>query len=85
MKFVTVIDADEEERRILLAITVEVEDGHLEYIEVRDGDSAEAAAMKFCQIHLLPEKYVAPLTEHIVEEVRRIRSFATPILLAFFL
>lgn len=66
------MDADEEERRILLAITVEVEDGHLEYIEVRDGDSAEAAATKFCQIHLLPEKYVAPLTEHIVEEVRRI-------------
>ncbi|MCO5607495.1 hypothetical protein L7F22_061691 [Adiantum nelumboides] len=66
-----VMDA-EEERRILLAITVEVEDGHLEYIEIRDGDSAEAAATKFCQIHLLPEKYVAPLTEHIVEEVRRI-------------
>ncbi|KAI5066253.1 hypothetical protein GOP47_0018877 [Adiantum capillus-veneris] len=66
-----VMDA-EEERRILLAITVEVEDGHLEYIEIRDGDSAEAAATKFCQTHLLPEKYVAPLTEHIVEEVRRI-------------
>ncbi|KAH7432578.1 hypothetical protein KP509_07G028800 [Ceratopteris richardii] len=67
----TVMDA-EDERRILLAITVEVDDGHLEYIEIRDGDSAEAAATKFCNTHSLPEKYVAPLTEHIVEEVCRI-------------
>ena len=64
---------DDEERRVLLAITVEVEDGHLEYIEIRDGDCAESAATKFCETHLLPEKYVAPLTEHIVEEVHRIR------------
>ena len=64
---------DDEERRILLAISVEVEDGHLDYIEIRDGDCAESAATKFCETHLLPEKYVAPLTEHIVEEVHRIR------------
>ncbi|CAM6122475.1 unnamed protein product [Calypogeia fissa] len=56
-------------RRVLLAITVEIEDGCVEHIEMREGDSAEAVATKFCRDHSLPDQFVAPLTEHIVSNI----------------
>ncbi|KAG0591885.1 hypothetical protein KC19_1G209400 [Ceratodon purpureus] len=58
-----------DDRRVLLAITVEIEDGCVEHIQLKEGDSAEAVAMKFCQDHALPEQFVAPLTEHIVNNI----------------
>lgn len=45
----------------------------MEYIHLREGDSAEAVAMKFCQAHALPEQFVAPLTEHIVSNIITLR------------
>ncbi|XP_073388537.1 uncharacterized protein [Physcomitrium patens] len=57
------------DRRVLLAITVEIEDGCVEHIQLKEGDSAEATAMKFCRDHALPEQFVAPLTEHIVSNI----------------
>jgi len=60
-------------RKVLLAITVEIEDGCVELIEMKEGDSAEAVAMKFCQDHNLPYQFVAPLTEHIVSNIISIR------------
>jgi hypothetical protein len=41
----------------------------VEHIQLKDGDSAEAVAMKFCRDHALPEQFVAPLTEHIVSNI----------------
>lgn len=70
------VDATEnvsDERRILLAITVEIDDGCMEHIQLKEGDSAEAVAMKFCQAHALPEQFVAPLTEHIVSNIISLR------------
>lgn len=69
------VDATEnsDERRVLLAITVEIDDGCVEYIHLREGDSAEAVAIKFCQAHALPEQFVAPLTEHIVSNIITLR------------
>lgn len=61
------------DRRVLLAITVEIEDGCVEHIQLKEGDSAEATAMKFCRDHALPEQFVAPLTEHIVSNIISIR------------
>ncbi|KAG0617566.1 hypothetical protein M758_5G199500 [Ceratodon purpureus] len=58
-----------DDRRVLLAITVEIEDGCVEHIEMKEGDSAEAVAMKFCRDHSLPDQFVAPLTEHIVSNI----------------
>ncbi|XP_024367520.1 uncharacterized protein [Physcomitrium patens] len=58
-----------DERRVLLAITVEIEDGCVEHIEMKEGDSAEAVAIKFCQDHNLPDQFVALLTEHIVSNI----------------
>ncbi|BBN01385.1 hypothetical protein MPTK1_2g07010 [Marchantia polymorpha subsp. ruderalis] len=60
---------ERDDRRVLLAITVEIEDGCVEHIEMKEGDSAEAVAKKFCGDHLLPEQFVAPLTEHIVSNI----------------
>lgn len=62
-----------DDRRVLLAITVEIEDGCVEHIEMKEGDSAEAVAMKFCRDHSLPDQFVAPLTEHIVSNIISIR------------
>jgi hypothetical protein len=64
---------DVDDRRVLLAITVEIEDGCVEHIQLKEGDSAEAVAMKFCRDHALPEQFVAPLTEHIVSNIISIR------------
>ncbi|KAG6552481.1 hypothetical protein Mapa_005901 [Marchantia paleacea] len=60
---------EKDDRRVLLAITVEIEDGCVEHIEMKEGDSAEAVAKKFCGDHFLPEQFVAPLTEHIVSNI----------------
>ncbi|KAG0620707.1 hypothetical protein M758_4G237100 [Ceratodon purpureus] len=58
-----------DDRKVLLALTVEIEDGCVERIQLKEGDSAEAVAIKFCIDHALPEQFVAPLTEHIVNNI----------------
>ncbi|KAJ7537510.1 hypothetical protein O6H91_11G008900 [Diphasiastrum complanatum] len=58
-----------DEQRVLLAITVEIEDGRVEHMEMREGDSAEEVSVKFCQDHGLPTQFVAPLTEHILKNL----------------
>jgi len=69
----TLTENESDDRRLLLAITVEIEDGVVEYIEMKEGDSAEAVAVKFCRDHSLPDQFVAPLTEHIVSNIISIR------------
>jgi hypothetical protein len=69
----TLTENESDNRRLLLAITVEIEDGVVEYIEMKEGDSAEAVAVKFCRDHSLPDQFVAPLTEHIVSNIISIR------------
>jgi hypothetical protein len=64
-------------RQVVLAITVEIEDGCVEHIQLKEGDSAEAVAIKFCQEHALPEQFVAPLTQHIVSNIISIRCVVT--------
>lgn len=68
---------ESDDRRVLLAITVEIEDGSVEHIEMKEGDSAEAVATKFCLKHSLPDQFVAPLTEHIISNIMSIRSVAS--------
>lgn len=52
---------------------MEIDDGCVEHIQLKEGDSAEVVAMKFCQDHALPEKFVGPLTEHIVNSIISLR------------
>ncbi|KAI5065911.1 hypothetical protein GOP47_0018535 [Adiantum capillus-veneris] len=61
-------------RQVLLAITVEIEEGRMEVISVREGDRAEEVATKFCKDHAIPDRYVTPLTEHIVNKLQDIGS-----------
>jgi hypothetical protein len=56
---------------------VEIEDGSVEHIQMKEGDSAEAVATKFCLKHSLPDQFVAPLTEHIISNIMSIRSVAS--------
>ncbi|CAM6029269.1 unnamed protein product [Sphagnum balticum] len=62
-------ELDDDPQQVLLAITVEIDDGCVEHIEMRAGDSPEAVAMKFCLNHGLPEQFVAPLAEHIASNI----------------
>ncbi len=55
---------------------MEIDDGCVEHIETRAGDSPETVAMKFCLDHGLPEQFVAPLAEHIVSNIISLRSVA---------
>jgi hypothetical protein len=73
----SVQEDESDDRRVLLAITVEIEDGSVEHIEMKEGDSAEAVATKFCLKHSLPDQFVAPLTEHIISNIMSIRSVAS--------
>ncbi|MCO5585676.1 hypothetical protein L7F22_039612 [Adiantum nelumboides] len=63
-----------DDRQVLLAITVEIEEGRMEVISVREGDCAEEVASKFCKDHAIPDRYVTPLTEHIVNKLQDIGS-----------
>lgn len=63
-----------DDRQVLLAITVEIEEGRMEVIAVREGDSAAEVASKFCRDHAIPERYVSPLAEHIVTKLQDIRE-----------
>ncbi|KAH7426022.1 hypothetical protein KP509_11G081800 [Ceratopteris richardii] len=62
-------DMGADDRQVLLAITVEIHDGHTGTISVHEGDSAEDVATKFCKDHAISEQYITPLTEHIVREL----------------
>ncbi|CAM6056371.1 unnamed protein product [Sphagnum tenellum] len=70
----SVQEDESDDRRVLLAITVEIEDGSVEHIEMKEGDSAEAVATKFCLKHSLPDQFVAPLTEHIISNIMSISN-----------
>ncbi|CAN5973821.1 unnamed protein product [Sphagnum jensenii] len=61
------------DRRVLLDITVEIEGQCAEHIEMKEGDTAESVAKKFCRRQCLPDLLVAPLTDHIVSNIISIR------------
>ena len=49
----------------MLAISVEMEEGCVEHIEMKEGQTAKDVATQFCQEHDLPLQFVGPLMEHI--------------------
>ncbi|KAH7306752.1 hypothetical protein KP509_22G028100 [Ceratopteris richardii] len=58
-----------DDRQVLLAITVEIDEGRTGVISVREGDCAEDVATRFCKDHEIAERYVTPLTRHIVDKL----------------
>jgi cobalamin biosynthesis protein CobT len=65
--------APSDNRRIQLVITVEIEEGKSERIEMWEGDSPRQLAMQFCEEHGLDESVVEPLTEHILDNVAQLQ------------
>lgn len=59
------------ERPIVLITTVDIGGGRSDRIELRQGDSPEDAARAFCELHNIPSSVVAPLTEHILDNLRK--------------
>ncbi|KAJ7568767.1 hypothetical protein O6H91_01G047100 [Diphasiastrum complanatum] len=69
------IDAHEfadDDRKVLLAVTVEIEEGQFEDIEVREGYSAKEVSTKFCEDHCLPTQLITPLKQHITSKLSSI-------------
>ncbi|KAL2642929.1 hypothetical protein R1flu_010516 [Riccia fluitans] len=60
---------ERDNRRVLLAITVEIEDGCVEHMEMLEGDSAEVVAKKFCADHQLADVFIGPLKDHIESNI----------------
>lgn len=60
-------------RRIQLVITVEIEEGRADRIEMREGDSPRALAVQFCTEHGLEDSVIEPLTEHILDNIAQLR------------
>lgn len=54
--------------KTVLAISVEMEEGCVEHIEMKEGQTAKDVATKFCQAHDLPLQFVGPLMEHIKDK-----------------
>lgn len=51
-----------------MAININISDGSIEPIHMKEGETAEAVATRFCQDQHLPEQFVGLLAEHIVEK-----------------
>ncbi|MEW5317077.1 MAG: hypothetical protein WDW38_008408 [Sanguina aurantia] len=60
-----------EESPVLLVTTVDIGGGRSERIEIRHGDDPSDAARHFCDRHRLPPSIVGPLTEHILDNIRK--------------
>jgi len=64
---------NEGNRKTLLTITAEIEDGCTIHVQMKEGDSAEGVAKMFCRDYSLPDDLVAPLTELILNNIINIR------------
>lgn len=60
-----------EDSPVLLVTTVDIGGGRSERIEIRHGDDPSDAARQFCERHSLPPSIVGPLTEHILDNIRK--------------
>ena len=57
------------ERTLLLVTTVDVGEGHTASVCVYEGDQLQAVAERFCAEFSLPASVVAPLIEHLQENL----------------
>lgn len=58
-------------RPTVLLTTVDIGGGRSDKIEIRKGDDPSEIARVFCERHNLPEGVLAPLTEHLLENLRK--------------
>ncbi len=55
----------------VLVTTVDIGNGKSDRIEIRRGDDPADLALAFCQLHSLPEGVLGPLTEHLLDNLRK--------------
>lgn len=56
---------------IILVTTVDIGGGKSDKIEIRRGDDPADLARAFCDRHSLPEGVLGPLTEHLLDNLRK--------------
>ncbi len=61
----------EDARAVLLITTVDIGGGQSEKIELRQGESPLDVARAFCQAHGISASVVAPLAEHITQNLHK--------------
>lgn len=59
------------EQPTVLVTTVDIGGGKSDKIEIRRGDDPADLARAFCERHGLPEGVLAPLTEHLLDNLRK--------------
>ncbi len=59
------------QRPTILVTTVDIGGGKSDLIEIRRGDDPAECARDFCALHGLPDAVVVPLTEHLLDNLRR--------------
>ncbi len=56
---------------MILITTVDIGNGKSDRIELKQGDDPSDAARAFCLQHGIPETVVGPLTDHILDNLRK--------------
>ncbi len=59
------------EQPVVLVTTVDIGNGRSDKIEIKRGDDPADLARDFCQRHSLPDGVLGPLTEHLLENLRK--------------
>ncbi len=62
-----------------LITTVDIGEGRSERLEVRRGDDPAAVVRAFCGRHVLPDSVVGPLTQHVLDNLRRADQVRSPL------
>lgn len=69
---------EHDDRPTVLVTTVDIGGGRSDRIEIRKGDDPADAARKFCEQHQLPNAVLEPLTQHLLDNLRKTTP-STPI------
>lgn len=59
------------DRPTILVTTVDIGGGRNGVIEIKKGDDPEVLAARFCDMHGLPDTVVGPLTDHLLDNLRK--------------
>ena len=59
------------EKPTILVTTVDIGGGRSDTIAIRRGDDPADLARAFCELHSLPEGVLGPLTEHLLDNLRK--------------
>lgn len=64
-------DIKDNDKPTILVTTVDIGGGKSDTIAIRRGDDPADLARAFCDLHSLPDGVLGPLTEHLLDNLRK--------------